>query len=93
MIGKWFARRRVRSAISGCDFEYAIALIRHLLGGGVIPTELANLLDKFIANPSYDTAADLVLFDERFLHFFQLSLPTSPSFIGDWPKIRRKPEP
>ena len=41
--------------------------------GGVILKELAPLFDKFISNPCFDTAVELIEYDPKFLAFFELS--------------------
>jgi hypothetical protein len=39
------------------------------LGGGVIPKDLADLLDSYISNPNYENSLALIKFDPKFIAF------------------------
>ena len=73
MISRWFARRKLRKQLQNCNYEMAKTVVIRKFSGGVIPKELAALLDTFISNPCFDTAVDLIEHDPKFLAFFELS--------------------
>jgi len=73
MINGWFAKRRLRKQLQGCNYEMAKKFLVHKFSDGVIPNELAHLLDKFVANPCFGTAFELIKFDSTFLSFFELA--------------------
>jgi hypothetical protein len=56
--------------IVGCSYEYAAATLIRTFAGGVIPKDLASLLDDYTKEPCLETALDLILFDAKFLGFF-----------------------
>ena len=73
MISKWFAKRKLKRHLSGCNFEMARTILVKQFAGGVIPKELARLLDAFSSNPGTDTALDLILYDSKFVAVFELA--------------------
>ncbi len=73
MFGKWVERRRIRKQLEGCNYTMVKAVLIKQFAGGVIPKDLGGLLDKFISNPCIDTAIELILYDSKFMAFFQLS--------------------
>lgn len=66
-------RLRVRRDLKGCNFQMAKAIITKQFSGKVIPNDLALLLDRYISNPTIETAVDLVLFDSALIAYFELS--------------------
>ena len=76
MIGLWFAKRKLRKQLQGCNYEMAKAMLIRKFSNDVIPNELAHLFDKFVANPGFDTA-------------FNLEFPAACS--GDGPRDRTLP--
>ena len=73
MIGNWLSKRRLKRRLSGCNFEMAKQILIKQFSGGVIPNELANLLDAFVSNPGTDTALDLIRYDSKLLYVFELA--------------------
>ena len=73
MIRYWLTKRKLRKLLDGCNYEMVKTLLVRNFSGGVIPNELARLLDKFIDNPCYDTAVDLIKHDSGFISFFELA--------------------
>jgi|LQYC01.1.fsa_nt_gi hypothetical protein len=73
MIGKWFAKRRLKGHLKGCNFVMANTILVKQFAGSVIPNELAKLLDAFGSNPGTETALDLLLYDPKFLTVFTLA--------------------
>jgi len=73
MIGLWFAKRKLRKQLQGCNYEMAKAMLIRKFSNAVIPNELAHLFDKFVANPGFDTAFGLIEFDSNFLALFELA--------------------
>lgn len=73
MISKWIAKRRFKAHLTGCNFEMAKTILVKQFAGGVIPKELAKLLDEFSSNPGTDTALDLILYDSKFVAVFELA--------------------
>jgi hypothetical protein len=55
----FFKDDRKRKLFEGCDFLLAKQVIISSLAGGVIPKELAQLLDNYIDNPCFNTAFEL----------------------------------
>lgn len=73
MIGGWLTKRKLRKQLQGCNYEMAKTMLIRKFSGGVIPNELVHLFDKFVANPCFETAFDLLKFDPNFLAFFELA--------------------
>jgi len=73
MAGLWFAKIKLRKQLKGCNYEMSKAMLIQKFSKAVIPNELARLLDKFVANPSLNTAVDLIEFDTNLLAFFELA--------------------
>ena len=71
MISQWFARRKLRKHLRGCNYEMAKAILIKKFSNSVIPNELIRLFDRFVANPCFDTAMDLIIFDSNFLALFE----------------------
>ena len=69
----WLAKRKLRKKLEGYNYNMAKALLISKFGGGVIPNELAHLLDHFTTNPCFETAIDLIQYDSNFISFFELS--------------------
>lgn len=63
----------IRKQLESCNYDMAKSLLIKKFSGGVIPNDLAHLLDRFIANPCVDTAFDLVNFDQNFIAIFELA--------------------
>jgi len=63
-------KRQLKKILKDCDYKLAAAALKHQFAGGVIKKDLAILLDAYLANPSFDTAMDLIAFDEVLLVFF-----------------------
>ena len=51
----------------------AKAMLIRKFSNAVIPNELAHLFDRFVANPNFDAAFDLIKFDSNFLALFELA--------------------
>ena len=73
MTWSWLAKWRLRNQLKSCNYEMAKALLIRKFSKGVIPNELAHLLDDFVANPGFETAVELIKFDSTFLAFFELA--------------------
>lgn len=75
MLGSKSKRKKAIKTVSSldCDYEMARVVIGKKFGGSVIRDELARLLTAFDNNPCEETAVDLVLYDKRYLAFFQLA--------------------
>ena len=73
MIGDRFTKRKLRKQLEGCNYEMVATLLINKFSGGVIPKELAGLLDAFTANPCFDTAIALIKFDPNFIASFELA--------------------
>jgi hypothetical protein len=73
LIGDWFTKRRLRKYIKTCNLDVTKRLIVKKFSGAVISNELASIFNEFVANPCFDTALKLILFDSKFLNFFELS--------------------
>ncbi len=56
---------------SNCDFDFAKNLLISTYSGGIYQKNLAVLLDSYIENPCWETAIELIRFDQdEFLKFF-----------------------
>lgn len=68
-------KRKIRKILEELDCRYLFSkkILENKFTGSVIPNELLALLNSFSENPCIDTAVDLLVFDEKFLAFFQLS--------------------
>jgi len=75
MISEWFSKRRLKRWLKGCDFEMAKRLLAKRFGGGVIPKDLAKLLDAFFSDPGVNTALYLIQYDIDFIALFELTQP------------------
>ncbi len=73
MISEWLAKRKLRKHLHGCNYEMAKTILVRKFSGGVIPNELARLLDAFISNPCFNTAIKLIQFDSTFFSVFDLA--------------------
>ena len=73
MTGLWFAKRKLRKQLKGCNYEMAKEMLIRRFSNAVIRNELVHLFDKFVANPGFDTAFDLIKFDSNFLALFELA--------------------
>ena len=60
LFSTWKAKRELRRKLADCNFEAAASMLAEKLGGAVIKKELADLLDRFCANPCFDTAWGLI---------------------------------
>ena len=64
-------RRYWNEVFSNCDLEFAADLLIRTFAGGIIPKELAKLLNAYTNNPCRETAIELIEFDKNeFLRFF-----------------------
>ena len=73
MIGLWFTKRKLRKRLKDCNYEMAKTMLIRKFSNAVIPNELAFLFDKYVANPGFDSAFDLIKFDSNFLALFELA--------------------
>ena len=55
----------IRKTLKGCDYEKVRDKMRQHLGEMIIQRELANLLDDYMRNPCFDTAFNLIDYEER----------------------------
>ena len=55
----------IRNALKGCDYERVRDRMRQQLGEMLIPRELANLLDDYMRNPCFDTAFNIIDWEQR----------------------------
>ena len=53
--------------------EIVKSILTHTFAGGIIPKDLASLLDSYMSNPSFENASALVKYDPKFIAFFELS--------------------
>jgi hypothetical protein len=72
-LSLWFAKRKLRKQLKGCNYEMAKEILIRKFSNAVIPNELVHLFDRFVANPDFDTAFDLIKFDSNFLALFELA--------------------
>ena len=64
-------KRYWKGTFSNCDFEFAKDLLIQTFAGGVIPKDLARLLNAYTNNPCRETAIGLIEFDKHeFQRFF-----------------------
>ena len=64
-------KRYWKEIFSNCDLEFAKDLLIQTFAGGVIPKDLARLLNAYTNNPCRETAIGLVEFDKHeFQRFF-----------------------
>jgi hypothetical protein len=73
LIGDWFTKRRLQKYLTTCNLDLVRTLLIKKFSNAVIPNELASIFDNFVANPCFDTALALILFDSKFLSFFELA--------------------
>lgn len=69
MVDKW----RLRKFLKGCDYKIAREILVKKFSGGVIPKKLALLLDRYVSNPCFETAVDLIRYNGDYLAVFELS--------------------
>lgn len=73
MIWNRFIKKKLRKELQDCNYEIAKAMLIKSFSGSVIPNELSLLLSKFVENPGFETAFDLIKFDSRFIALFKLA--------------------
>lgn len=56
----WLRKRKLRRQMEGCNYPMARDLFIQDFEGGVVPKELAALLDRFIEKPCFETASTLI---------------------------------
>jgi hypothetical protein len=72
LISRWLNRRELQKQLKECNYEMAKTVVIRKFSGGVIPNELAALLDTFIPSPCIDTAVELIEYAPKFFAFFEL---------------------
>lgn len=85
------AQQNLRNELRGCNYAVAAAIFEETFGGGLLRNELIQLLERFCANPCFETACELVAYRDPdattdLISVFHMSreiyrqplLPTSP---------------
>lgn len=73
MLLSWFKRRKWRKQLEGCDYTTAKSLLARKFSEAILHTDFGNRLDRFIANPCFDTAADLLDIAPQLITYFESS--------------------
>ncbi len=72
-LNELWSKRWIRRYLSECDMEIAKGILSQALGDSVIPKELSQLLDQFMADSSVDNALKLIGYDHKFVEVFFLA--------------------
>lgn len=73
MSDKLLNEVKFKKQLKNCNYEMAKQIFINIFSDGVIPKELASLLDNFVSNPCFETAFDLLKYDLKLINVFELS--------------------
>jgi hypothetical protein len=73
MIQGWWAERKLKKFLSECNLEMAKEQLIWMFKGGIIPNELARLLDNFVASPTVDNAMGFLKYDPDYISVFSMT--------------------
>ncbi len=72
---KFFRRLKWYKRLQGCNYDTAKMLLAHHYQDNMERTDFDAKLDAFMADPCFETAADLLNFDPELVTFFDNSKP------------------
>ena len=72
---KFFRRLKWYKRLQGCNYDTAKMLLAHQYEEQMHRTDFASRLDAFLADPCFDTAADLLDFNPKLIIYFEDSKP------------------
>ena len=67
------SREEIDEILRNHNSEMVKSILTRTFAGGVIPKDLASLLDSYMSNPSFENASAIVKYDPEFIAFFELS--------------------
>jgi hypothetical protein len=73
MLLSWLKRHKWRKQLAGCNYTTAKSLLARKFSESIISTDFSNRLDRFIADPCFDTAADLLDIAPQLISYFETS--------------------
>ena len=73
MIKNILLKRKIQKQLKDCNYSMVVDIIKKQFNGAVIKDDLINIFDKFIANPCFDTAFELIKYDSNFFYYFELA--------------------
>ena len=73
MVFRWLKRQKWQRRLQGCHFDIARSLLATQFQENYIRTDFANRLDQFLADPCFETAADLLEIEPELLSYFDAS--------------------